>query len=141
MDTCNICLIDEADVVLTKCKHKLCKCCFKRVATCPYCRSEVTNMNNIMKQLIEDYNGMDNGYSFDESFTESDTFAIFLFHHRFWNDYVEMLDVFVRKVNLTNPELYNPQYATNGTIESGKYIYKSLPRMQKLRGVIFIARR
>ena len=137
----DICLIDEPDVVLTNCKRKLCKSCFTRVETCPCCRREIVKVNKIMKQLIEDYNGMDNGYSLDEAFTEFDTFANVVFHHKFWNDYVEMLNVFVRKVNVSNPELYNPQYATNGYIESGKYIYKSLPRMQKLRGIIFIAHR
>ena len=53
-ENCNICLIDEPDVVLPNCKHKLWKCCDEKVNACPYCRTEIVKVNNIMKQLIED---------------------------------------------------------------------------------------
>ena len=75
---------------------------------------------------------MDVGYGLDEAFTEYDTFANFLFHHRFWNEYIVTFDLFVRPAKLTNPQLYNPDYNTNGSIGSGKYTYRSLRRIKRV---------
>ena len=53
-----------------------------------------------MKQFINGYNDMDNGYGTDGAFTGYDRF-----YRRCGNEYIVMLDLSVRPANLANPQL------------------------------------
>ena len=40
---CMICFLDECELQLPNCRHKVCYLCYKKIKECPICRSEITS--------------------------------------------------------------------------------------------------